>query len=106
MVAYHKVKNVFVSLMDMELEDADSYYTYSIHFHNVSSTDFILLGVNIAILLLPVISKLKVGDVEIEIPVESKGNQIYQLMPLPNSVMRRDVSLHLDFGLFIVDLWY
>ena len=80
--------------------------TYTIHSHTLSNTDFILLGVNIAILLLPVISRLKIADVEVEIPVESKGNQIYQLMPLPNSAMRRDVHLNLDFGLFIVDLWY
>jgi hypothetical protein len=81
-------------------------HTYTIHSHNLSNTDFILLGINIAILLLPVISRLKIADVEIDIPVESKGDQIYQLMPIPNSAMRRDVNLNLDFGLFIVDLWY
>ncbi len=80
--------------------------TYTIHSHTLSNTDFILLGVNIAILLLPVITRLKIADIEVEIPVESKRNQIYQLMPLPNSVMRRDVHLNLDFRLFIVDLWY
>jgi tetratricopeptide (TPR) repeat protein len=80
--------------------------TYTIHSHTLSNTDFILLGINIAILLLPVISRLKMADVEIEIQVESKGNQIYQIMPLSNSIMRRDVNLNLDFGLFIIDLWY
>lgn len=69
-------------------------------------TDFTLLGINIALLLLPVLSKIKIADVEMEIPVESKGNQIYQLMPITNSIMRRNVKLNLDFGLFIIDLWY
>ena len=68
--------------------------------------DFTLLGINIALLLLPVLSKIKIADVEIEIPVESKGNQIYQLMPITNSIMRSTVNLNLDFGLFIIDLWY
>jgi len=85
------------------------YHTYTIHSHVLSNADFILLGVNIAILLLPVISRLKIADVEIEMPVESRGNEIYQLMPLPNSIMRtvRSVArLNLNFGLFIIDLWY
>jgi hypothetical protein len=80
--------------------------------HPLSNTDFILLGIDIGILLLPVISKLKIADVEIEIPVESKGDQIYQLMPYTNSLMRKNIELNnvdrhlLKNGLVFIDLWY
>jgi hypothetical protein len=45
------------------------------------------IPISAPLLLLPVISRLKIADVEIDIPVELKGNQIYQLMPLPNSIL-------------------
>ena len=49
--------------------------TYHVHQHDVDENAFlVLVAVSLAILLLPVISKLNVGGVEIELESESAGS--------------------------------
>jgi len=65
----------------------------------------VIIGICFAIILLPLISKLKVGDIELELELESKGSKLVTLALISSGLFEEEDS-EIKSRYFLPPFWY